>query len=219
MHYEKQIMVCEIVRLKSSICFLIELSSVTNAGGDQCTSNLIEPKRVRRWFITKNDVDSYSSDSLKVNISDLADAEELKKIAVHQQQKDSSSSFKQQSNNLIEDFHVLNGFRTHSKEILSILSQKDRALHLLNYGEQDSGRKLLSIAAEADWYEGVLFLLNRGADINETDRENRTPLMDCLTSTNTNIITALIKKPECNLDIQSLTGHTATHYAVMMNVR
>jgi ankyrin repeat protein len=200
-----------------------ELSSVTNAGGDQYVSNLIEPKRVRRGFITKNDVDSYSSDSLKVNISDLADAEELKKIAqvvaIHQQQKDSSLSFEQQSNNLIEDFHILNGFRTRSKEILTILSQKDRALHLLNYGEQDTGRKLLSIAAEADWYEGVLFLLNRGADINETDRENRTPLMDCLTSTNTNIITALIKKPECNLDIQSLTGHTATHYAVMMNVR
>ncbi len=213
---------------------MVELSSGSStstnahAGGDQYIGsvfNPVGPKQIRRCSITKRqgDADSYSSDSLKVNIGDLADVEELEKIvqifAIRQQQKDSSSLVEQRSNNLIEDFHILNGFRMHSKEILSILSQKDMASHLFNYGEQDTGRKLLSIAAEVGWYEGVLFLLNRGVNINETDRENRTALIDCLTSTNTNIITALVKKSECNLDIQTLTGHTAAHYAVMMNVR
>jgi hypothetical protein len=224
-------MVCQILGLAWIVFLLIAGSSrCTNvrAGGDRYTDsvgNLSEPKRVRRWSIKKKqgDTDNYSCDSLKVNIGDLADAEELKKIAqavaIRQQQKESSSLLEQRSNNLIEDVHILNGFRIHSKEILSFLSQKDQLPHLFNYGEQDTGRKLLSIAAESGWYEGVLFLLNRGVNINETDRENRTALMDCLTSTNTNIITALIKKPECNLDIQSLTGHTAAHYAVMMNVR
>jgi len=163
-----------------------------------------------------------SSESLTVNIGDLADAEELKKIvrifANHQQQKDSSSINDERYKNLIEDAHILHGFRTHSKEILTLLSRKDMVPYLFRYGEQDTGRKLLSIAAETDWYEGVLFLLNRGVNINETDRENRTALIDCLTSTDTNIITALVKKPECNLDIQTRTGHTAAHYAVMMNV-
>ena len=199
------------------------MSTIPQASGDQylnSVSPLTESKQVRRWYRTKKqgDADSYSSNSLKVNIGDLADADELKKIAqiiaIRQQEKDSSS----QSNHLIEDSHILNGFRLHSKEILTLLSQKDTAPHLFNYGEQDTGRKLLSIAAEAGWYEGVLFLLNRGVNINETDHENRTALMDCLTSTNTNIISALVKKPECNLNIQSLTGHTAAHYAVMMNV-
>jgi ankyrin repeat protein len=120
---------------------------------------------------------------------------------------------------LIEDVHVRHEFRTRSKEILTLLSRKDMTTDLCRYGDQDTGRKLLSIAAEMDWYEGVLFLLNRGVNINETDRENRTALIDCLISTNTNIITALVKKPECNLDIQTRTGHTAAHYAVMMNVR
>jgi len=164
-----------------------------------------------------------SSESLTVNIGDLADAEELKKIvrifAIHQQQKDSSSINDERYKNLIEDTHILHGFRTHSKEILTLLSRKDMVPYLFRYGEQDTGRKLLSIAAETDWYEGVLFLLNRGVNINETDRENRTALIDCLTSTDTNIITALVKKPECNLDIQTRTGHTTAHYAVMMNVR
>ncbi len=164
-----------------------------------------------------------SSESLTVNIGDLADAEELKKIvrifAIRQQKKDSSSINDERYKNLIEDAHILHGFRTHSKEILTLLSRKDMVPYLFRYGEQDTGRKLLSIAAETDWYEGVLFLLNRGVNINETDRENRTALIDCLTSTDTNIITALVKKPECNLDIQTRTGHTAAHYAVMMNVR
>jgi ankyrin repeat protein len=164
-----------------------------------------------------------SSESLTVNIGDLANAEELKKIvrifANRQQKKDSSSINDERYKNLIEDAHILHGFRTHSKEILTLLSRKDMVPYLFRYGEQDTGRKLLSIAAETDWYEGVLFLLNRGVNINETDRENRTALIDCLTSTDTNIITALVKKPECNLDIQTRTGHTAAHYAVMMNVR
>ncbi len=187
----------------------LDSSTTTNvyAGGDQyCKS-----KRIRRWSIIRRrgDADNHSSDSLKVNIGDLADVEELKKITQQQQR----------SNNLIEDFHILNGFRIHSKEILKILSRKDMESHLFNYGEQDTGRKLLSIAAEVGWYEGVLFLLNRDVNINETDRENRTALIDCLTSTNTDIIMALVKKDECNLDIQTLAGHTAAHYAVMMNVR
>jgi len=186
---------------------LIELPLETKnvyAGGDQyCKS-----KRIRRWsrIRRRGDEDNYSSDSLKVNIGDLADVEELKKITQQQQP----------SNNLIEDFHIINGFRMHSKEILS---RKDMESHLFEYGEQDTGRKLLSIAAEAGWYEGVLFLLNRGVNINETDRENRTALIDCLTSTNTDIMMALVKKDGCNLDIQTVTGHTAAHYAVMMNVR
>lgn len=59
--------------------------------------------------------------------------------------------------------------------ILNELSQKDLSL---NYGEQHTGRKLLSIAAEVDWYDGAFFfLLNRGVDINETDRENRAALI------------------------------------------
>jgi hypothetical protein len=190
-------------------------SKNVHASGDQYAGSLSNPsERVNRWSIIKRqgDVDRDSSNSLKVNIGDLADAEELKKIAqivgVHQQQAD----------NLIEDFQILNGFRTHSKDVLSILSRKNIAPHLFDYGERDTGRKLLAIAAESGWYEGALYLLNRGVNINETDHENRTALMDCLTSTDTSIMTALIKKPECNLDIQTLTGHTAAHYAVMMNV-
>jgi len=202
---------------------LVELSSESSISEDQYIDsalNLPEFKQVRRCSRMKRqgDTDSYSSDSLKVNIGDLADVEELEKIT-QIFARDSSSSVEQQSNNVIEDSYILNGFRMHSKEILTILSQKDRAPYLFNYGEQDTGRKLLSIAAEVGWYEGIVFLLNRGVNINETDRENRTALIDCLTSTNTDIIIVLVKKPECNLDIQTLTGHTAAHYAVMMNVR
>ncbi|CAF0955171.1 unnamed protein product [Rotaria sordida] len=211
---------------------LLELSSRSStstnvqAGGDlsgDSVLNLIKSKSVFHWSKNKqqDNTDCYSSDSLKVNIGDLADAEELKKIAqivrIEQEKNDFSSSIKQKSQNLIEDFHILNGFRLHSKEILTILSQKEILPYLFNYGEQNTGRKLLSIAAETGWYEGVLFLLNRGVNINETDHENRTALIDCLTSTDTTIMLALVKKSECNLNIQTLTGHTATHYAVMMN--
>ncbi|CAF3340848.1 unnamed protein product [Rotaria socialis] len=191
-------------------------ATVGHAGGDQYFDsilNCIKPKSIFRWSKSKrhDDTDRYSSDSLKVNVGDLADAEELKKISTSVRICD-----EQNSENIIEDFHILNGFRQHSKEILAIVNQQS---NLFNYGEKDSGRKLLSIAAEAGWYEGVVFLLNRGVNINETDHENRTALINCLTSTNTNIVKVLVKKPECNLDIQTLTGHTATHYAVMMNVR
>ncbi|CAF2802383.1 unnamed protein product [Rotaria sp. Silwood2] len=201
-------------------------STNVEAGGDQyydSVLNFIKSKSIFRSSKTKqqDNTDCYSSDSLKVNIGDLADAEELKKIAqivrTEQEKKYFSSSTKQKSQNLIEDFHILNGFRLHSKEILTILSQKEMLPHLFNYGEQDTGRKLLSIAAEVGWYDGVLFLLNRGVNINETDHENRTALIDSLTSTNTTIMMALVKKPECNLNIQTLTGHTAAHYTVMMN--
>ncbi|CAF0814168.1 unnamed protein product [Rotaria sp. Silwood1] len=201
-------------------------STNVQAGGDQhfdSLLNLIKSKSIFRWSKNKrqHNTDCYSSDSLDVNIGDLADAEELKKIAqivrIQQNKKDLFSCMEQKSQNLIEDFHILNEFRLHSKDILIILSQKDRLPYLFNYGEQDTGRKLLSIAAEVGWYEGVLFLLNRGVNINETDHENRTALIDCLTSTDTTIMMALVKKPECNLNIQTLTGHTATHYAVMMN--
>ncbi|CAF3665356.1 unnamed protein product [Adineta steineri] len=188
-------------------------STSTNiyASGDEYSKS-IKSKKNCRWFIKRrrNEIENYSSDSLKVNINDLADIEELKKISIHPQLTDSSSSS-------INHLHILNEFRMNSKEILRILSQKNIEPYLSQYYEQDTGRKLLSIAAETGWYEGVLFLLNRDVNINETDRENRTALMDCLTSTNIHIMNALVKKRECNLDIQTLTGHTAAHYAVMMN--
>jgi len=71
-----------------------------HASGDQYIGsvlNLVEPKQLHRCSITKRqgDADSYSYNSLKVNISDLADVKELEKIA--QQQKE-SSSFVEQSN-------------------------------------------------------------------------------------------------------------------------
>lgn len=171
--------------------------------------NRIKSKSIFRWYKNKqhNDLDRCSSDSLQVNIGDLADAEELK--------KDLNLSKKSNSENIIEDDHILNGFRLRSKEILTLLSQNENLCH---YGERDTGRKLLAIAAEVGWYEGVIFLLNHAVNVNETDYENRTALMESLASSNTNIMKVLIKKPECNVDIQTRTGHTAAHYAVMMNV-
>ncbi|UJR36355.1 hypothetical protein I4U23_029081 [Adineta vaga] len=194
------------------------LSVNVQGGGDQHSSSASDQEKskcIRYSSITRRqeDTDTYSTDSLHVNIDDLANLEELKKITQIMTAKEKQND----SYNIIEDTRILNGFRQHSQEILSVLSQSNIQSYLFQYGERDTGRKLLSIAAETGWYEGVLFLLNRDVNINEPDRENRTALMDCLTSTNINIINALVQKRHCNLDIQTRTGHTAAHYAVMMN--
>lgn len=179
-------------------------SRCTWAGGDQRVKSLLSiPSRTEQHD---------SSDSLQVHIDDLANADELKKLARVCLVPSSPSD-------LIEDPDILRGFRLHSQDTLTRLTQADIAPNLFRYGERQTGRKLLAIAAESGWYEAVLFLLNRAVDINETDREHRTALINCLTTTDTRIITALVKKPECHLDTQSITGHTAAHYAVMMNVR
>ena len=185
-------------------------SQSTRAGGDQRVKSLlsIPSRQVFRWLRTEQ---HDSSDSLQVHIDDLANADELNKLA-------RTCPLPSTSNDLIEDADILHGFRLHSQDALTRLTQADIAPNLFRYGERETGRKLLAIAAESGWYEAVLFLLNRDVDINETDREHRTALINCLTTTDTRIITALVKKPECHLDTQSITGHTAAHYAVMMNV-
>ncbi|CAF0782530.1 unnamed protein product [Adineta ricciae] len=189
--------------------------------GDQCLNLLSDCvwRRTRRQ--KQGDVDDYSSDSLRVYIDDLANLDEMKKIVQKVNNRDEEDDSRKTINiplqNIIDDSRVLSEFRQHSSDILAFLSQPNVQSYLNQYGEQDTGRKLLSIAAETGWYEGVVFLLNRHVNINETDRENRTALIDCLTSANVDILLTLVQNHQCNLNVQTLTGHTAAHYTVMMN--
>ncbi|CAF1536608.1 unnamed protein product [Adineta ricciae] len=201
----------------------VKLLSVKTEGceGDQCLNPVSDSVWHRPRRQKQGDVDDYSSDSLRVYIDDLANLDEMKKIMQkvnnRDEEDDSRMTIGTQFQNIIDDSRVLSGFRQHSSDILAFLSQSNVQSYLNQYGEQNTGRKLLSIAAETGWYEGVVFLLNRDVNINETDRENRTALIDCLTSANIDILLILVQNHQCNLNVQTLAGHTAAHYAVMMN--
>ncbi|CAF1462968.1 unnamed protein product, partial [Didymodactylos carnosus] len=207
---EKKSSIHEIAKNENLVLSTIELN-LNEKGDVQEQVEHIESYTTKK---EKKDIDRNSLNSMFVHVGDLADADQLKYTTkiIHDCIGKSSKT-----QHIIEDFNIINDFRIKSKNVLDILARITPISKIFDYGERETGRKLLHLAAETDWYDGALFLLNRGVNINETDNENRSPLMECLASAETAVLKSLLKKRECNLDIQSLTGHTAAHYAVMMN--
>ncbi|XP_034190920.1 nuclear factor NF-kappa-B family member relish isoform X1 [Osmia lignaria lignaria] len=94
----------------------------------------------------------------------------------------------------------------------ALLSEKTVNIELPN----DAGWRALHLAAEAGSYDAVCFLVQAGANVNDTEMSyGRTALHIAVEGGHKNIVEYLLKKTNISVNKRNFSGNTALHTAVV----
>lgn len=113
--------------------------------------------------------------------------------------------------NKLKEYPIQLAIRFNNIEILKAMLQVENVY----IGNLDNGYNPLLDACENDLTEIALLLIDNGADLNESDRDQCwTPLMHAICNNNEVVVAKLLER-KCDLDLVDFNGNSPVHLAVI----